>query len=195
MTWWTWQDVQGTVVERLEGRLLDVSASGCRVETDTSLEVGSVGVIEIRDLPAPIAEAARVCRTTERPGASARYVLQLEFLPLPLERRAPARVAVCNGDYASADQVLPGHGERSGSSPTNDAPHGAPVGVGPAANGADSQELQPETPMARTAEPLAEALNSERPVNRGRMGRATGASANPARSAAPPGFALTTNED
>jgi hypothetical protein len=171
MTWWTWRDVQGTVVERLEGRLLDVSASGCRVETDTSLAVGSVGVIEIRDLPAPIAEAARVCRTTERPGASARYVLQLEFLPLPLERRAPARVAVCSCDYASADQVLPGHGERSGSSPTSDTHHGGPVTTGPATHGADSPELQPEAPMARTAEPLAAALKHERPVYRGRMGR------------------------
>jgi hypothetical protein len=171
MTWWTWRDVHGTVVERLEGRLLDVSASGCRVETDTSLEVGSVGVIEIRDLPTPIAEAARVCRTTERPGASARYVLQLEFLPLPLERRAPARVAVCNGEYTSADQVLPGHGERSGSSPTSDATHGGMVTVDLAAQRADSPESHPEAPMAGTAEPLAEALNYERPVHRGRMGR------------------------
>jgi hypothetical protein len=171
MTWWAWRDVQGTVVERLEGRLLDVSASGCRMETDTSLEVGSVGVIEIRDLPTPIAEAARVVRTTERPGASARYVLQLEFLPLPLERRAPARVAVSNGEHASADQVLPGHGERSGSSPTSEARLGGPVTVGPVAHREDSPELQPEAPTARTAEPLAEALRYERPVHRGRMGR------------------------
>ena len=171
MTWWTWRDVQGTVVERLEGRLLDVSASGCRMETDTSLEVGSVGVIEIRDLQTPIAEAARVCRTTERPGASARYVLQLEFLPLPLERRAPARVAVSNGDHASADRVLPGSGERSGSKPTSDAPHAGPMTRQPAADCEDSRESREEAPLAGQGQPLAEALNYERPVHRSRMGR------------------------
>ena len=171
MTWWLRRDVQGTVVERLEGRLIDISASGCRMETDTSLEVGSVGVIEIRDLPTPIAEAARVCRTTERPGASARYVLQLEFLPLPLERRAPARVAVSNGDHGSPDRVLAGYGERSGSSPTSGARHGGPVTVGPSAHREDSQESLRKGPIASTAEPLAAALKHEQPVPRGRIGR------------------------
>ena len=45
MTWWTWRDVQGTVIERVEGRLIDLSASGCRLEAAAALEVGSIGVI------------------------------------------------------------------------------------------------------------------------------------------------------
>ena len=98
MTWWTWRNVRGTVIERLEGQLLDVSASGCRLEAASMLEVGSVGVIEIGDLSTPIAEAARVCRVIDRPGASARYVLHLEFLPLPLSAscsRSCRRVQWC----------------------------------------------------------------------------------------------------
>lgn len=129
MSWWTWRDAQGMVIERIEGRLLDVSASGCRLESTSTLEVGSVGVIEIQGLEAPIAEAARVCHTVERPGAATRYVLQLEFLPLPLAKRAPARAAV-------GGQVLVGSGERSGPSPT----------TRPAPAVAVSRERQPDRP-------------------------------------------------
>lgn len=94
MTWWTWDDVHGSLVERVEGQLLDIGAGGCRLETAVPLDVGSVGVVEVGGLESPVAEAARVCHVIERPGAAARYVLQVQFLPLPLAARAPARVAV-----------------------------------------------------------------------------------------------------
>jgi len=170
MNWWTWRDVHGAVIERVEGRLLDISASGCRLESASTLEVGSVGVIEIRDLERPIAEAARVCHAIERPGAFARYVLQLEFLPLPLEHRAPASVAVCTGDHSVVDQVLPGLGERSDPSPTNDALTAGVTADGTAQRVGEAPEIAPSTPITETAEALANALNYRRPVTRGRMG-------------------------
>lgn len=94
MTWWTWDDAHGSLVERVEGQLLDIGAGGCRLETAVPLDIGSVGVVEIGGLEAPVAEAVRVCHMIERPGAAARYVLQVQFLPLPLSLRAPARVAM-----------------------------------------------------------------------------------------------------
>jgi hypothetical protein len=170
VTWWTWRHPRATVIERLEGRLLDVSASGCRLEAASMLEVGSVGVIEISGLSTPIAEAARVCRVTHRPGASARYVLHLEFLPLPLPRRAPARVAVCNGANLAEDQVLTACGERSDSGPTTAAvPRRATT-----AQNTGITRVTPETAIAAgiatAAEPLATELDSRAPVNRGRIG-------------------------
>jgi hypothetical protein len=171
MNWWTWRDVHGSLIERLEGRLLDVSASGCRLETGRALEVGSVGVIEIRDLNRPVAEAARVCGITERPGAAARFVLHLEFLPLALERRAPASVAVCNSDLAAADQVLPRSGERSDSNPTKGAVARQELAVVESESGQNRPENQQFEAIAQTAEALAAALNYSRPMVHGRMGR------------------------
>ena len=170
MNWWTWRDMHGAVIERVEGRLLDISASGCRLESASTLEVGSVGVIEIRDLATPIAEAARVCHTIERPGAFARYVLQLEFLPLPLERRAPASVAVCNSDRIAVDQLLPGSGERSDSDLTNGALRKGATAAGAVIDPAEALKTQQSAAITETAEALADTLNYGRPVTRGRMG-------------------------
>jgi hypothetical protein len=171
MSWWTWRDVHGTLIERVEGRLLDVSASGCRLESARTLEVGSVGVIEIRDLDRPIAEAARVCNTIERRGAAARYVLHLEFLPIAFERRAPASVAVCDGDNALVDQVLPRFGERSDSSPTKGAQRQPGVADANSLIDANRPENTASEAITQTAEALADALNYSRPVIRGRIGR------------------------
>jgi hypothetical protein len=171
MSWWTWRGVHGTVIERVEGRLIDLSASGCRIETSHGLDVGSVGVIEVRDLATPIAEAARVCHTIERPGAAARYVLQLEFMPLALARRAPAAAAVCRREPGVEDQVLTCSGERSGSNPTS--------GVADAAAGRRHVVQSPhrhgesglDSTITETAEALADRLNSGQPVTRERMVR------------------------
>jgi hypothetical protein len=171
MSWWTWRDVHGSLIERLEGRLLDVSVSGCRLETGRALEVGSVGVIEIRDLNRPIAEAARVCGITERPGAAARFVLHLEFLPLALERRAPASVVVCSSGLTAIDQVLPRSGERSDSNPTKGAAALPQVAVVESETGRNRPENPQSEAIMPTAEALATALNYSRPTVHGRMGR------------------------
>lgn len=105
--------VQRNAIERIEGRLLDLSAGGCRLEAASSLGVGRIGVIEMRDLLRPIALGARVCRSIERPGASARYVMQFEFVALP--DRSEAETSACNRVQPRVEQVLPGFGERSDS--------------------------------------------------------------------------------
>ena len=179
MTWWTWRDVQGTVIDRVEGRLLDLSASGCRLETTSALEVGSMGVIEISDLPTPVAEAARVCRMTERPGAAARYVLQLEFLPLALAQRSPAHAAVAGANGSLPGHVLTGSGERSGSNPTT-----ATVAfAGPASGVAAERENTPENAgiaaIDGSTDDLATTLNYLGSTGRGDNGRDRGCQREP----------------
>lgn len=87
MSWWTWRDPRGALVERIHGHVLDLSASGCRVESVCSIAVGSIGVLEVCGLDEPLSRVARVRQASERPGAALRYVLHLEFLSMPATRK------------------------------------------------------------------------------------------------------------
>ena len=140
MSWWTWRDAHGTVIERIDGQLLDVSTSGCRLETTSPLPIGSVGVIELHDLPTAVVEAARVRHAFERPGAAVRHVLHFEFLPMPLPSRAPARAVVGAPAPSTVRGPLPGSGERSGPSPTTPTITDRAADAGSANNAAISRK-------------------------------------------------------
>jgi len=105
VTWWTWQGLRGAVLEQIPGELVDIGAGGCSLETSTRLSPGTFGFVEVQGRDASIAEVARVCDVTERPGAAARFLVRLEFLPIALPAhlgasdRAPARV---EGSLAAA---------------------------------------------------------------------------------------------
>lgn len=86
MNWWTWRDLRAALVVRIEGHVLDLSVSGCRVESARSIAVGSTGILDVRGLDEPLSRVARVRDTTERPGAAVRYLLHLEFLSMPATR-------------------------------------------------------------------------------------------------------------
>jgi hypothetical protein len=106
MTWWTWPGLRGAVLEQLPGRLVDIGAGGCSVETASRLGPGTFGFVEIDGPDASLAEVARVCDVTERPGAASPFVVRLEFLPIPLPPRASAgdRAARTAGSLAGAGQ-------------------------------------------------------------------------------------------
>jgi hypothetical protein len=105
VTWWTWQGLRGAVLERIPGELVDIGAGGCSLETTAPLSSGTFGFVEIQGPDASLAEVARVCDVTERPGAAARFLVRLEFLPIALPAhlgagdRAPA---VVEGSLAAA---------------------------------------------------------------------------------------------
>ena len=84
MSWWTWPGLRGAVLEQIPGRLLDIGAGGCSLETPTRLASGTFGFVEVQSPDASIAEVARVCDVTERPGAAAPFLVRLEFLPIAL---------------------------------------------------------------------------------------------------------------
>ena len=111
MSWWTWPGLRGAVLEQIPGHLMDIGAGGCSLETSTRLTSGTFGFVEIQGRDASLAEVARVCDVTERPGAAARYLVRLEFLPIALPAhlgasdRAP--VAVAGSLAAAAEKAGP----------------------------------------------------------------------------------------
>jgi len=112
VSWWTWPGLRGAVLEEIPGRLVDISAGGCSVETTTRLGLGTFGFVEIEGPDASLAEVARVCSITERAGATAPFLVRLEFLPIAL----PVQV---NGDRAPRVVApLAAAGEKTGSSLT-----------------------------------------------------------------------------
>ena len=114
MTWWTWPALRGAVLERVPGRLVDIGAGGCSLETASRLSSGTFGFVEIQGPDASLAEVARVCDVTERPGASAPFLVRLEFLPIAL----PAHESVGDRMPAAVEGSLAAAAEKAGSSLT-----------------------------------------------------------------------------
>ena len=114
MTWWTWPGLRGAVLERIPGELLDIGAGGCSLETSARLSSGTFGFVEIQGSDASIAEVARVCDVTERPGAAAPFLVRLEFLPIAL----PAHLAVSDRAPVSVEGSLAAAAEKAGHSLT-----------------------------------------------------------------------------
>ncbi|HET9267070.1 MAG TPA: PilZ domain-containing protein [Vicinamibacterales bacterium] len=107
MSWWTWPALRGAMLEQIPGRLVDIGAGGCSLETATRLSSGTFGFVEIEGADASLAEVARVCDVTERPGHAAPFLVRLEFLPiaLPAGLVASDRAAVSpEGSLAAAAQ-------------------------------------------------------------------------------------------
>ena len=104
MSWWTWPALRGAVLEQIPGRLVDIGAGGCSLETSSRLTSGTFGFVEIQGPDASVAEVARVCDVTERPGAAARFIVRLEFLPIALPSHVwPSdRPAAVEGSLAGA---------------------------------------------------------------------------------------------
>jgi hypothetical protein len=107
VSWWTWPALRGAVLEQIPGRLVDIGAGGCSLETTTRLSSGTFGFVEILGADASLAEVARVCDVTERPGHASPFLVRLEFLPiaLPAGLVASDRAAVSpEGSLAAAAQ-------------------------------------------------------------------------------------------
>ena len=114
MTWWTWPELRGAVLEQIPGQLVDIGAGGCSLETSTRLASGTFGFVEIQGADASLAEVARVCDVTERPGAAARFLVRLEFLPIAL----PAHLGASDRAAVGAEGSLAGAAEKAGHSLT-----------------------------------------------------------------------------
>lgn len=64
----------------------DVSRTGCRLEADEPLPVGSVGMLSVTISGEVHLEMFRVSRTNPLPKTDHLYEIGVEFLPLPAER-------------------------------------------------------------------------------------------------------------
>jgi hypothetical protein len=114
VTWWTWPGLRGAVLERIPGELVDIGAGGCSLETSTPLSSGTFGLVEIDGPDASVAEVARVCAVTERPGTAARFLVRLEFVPIALPTHGGASVR----QSMTPDASLAAAEEKAGSSLT-----------------------------------------------------------------------------
>jgi hypothetical protein len=114
VSWWTWPGLRGAVLERIPGRLMDIGAGGCSLETPTRLASGTFGFVEVQGPDASLAEVARVCDVTERPGAAARFLVRLEFLPIAL----PAHLGLSDRAPLAPEASLAAAAEKAGSSLT-----------------------------------------------------------------------------
>jgi hypothetical protein len=114
VSWWTWPALRGAVLEQIPGRLVDVGAGGCSLETSTRLASGTFGFVEVQGSDASLAEVARVCDVTERPGAAARFLVRLEFLPIAL----PAQLAVSDRMPLVTEDSLAAAAQKAGPSLT-----------------------------------------------------------------------------
>lgn len=96
---------RGRLIRQVPMRLKDVSLSGCLVESDHSLRVGSSGTLLVDLWGVPCRYPVRVARVSERPDASHHLCIAGEFTwsarPAPRalldaversEPRPPARV-------------------------------------------------------------------------------------------------------
>jgi len=154
VSWWTWPGLRGAVLEQIPGRLLDIGAGGCSLETPTRLASGTFGFVEVQSPDASIAEVARVCDVTERPGAAAPFLVRLEFLPIAL----PAGLGASDRRAPSPERSLAAAAEKAGHSLTlvrRRRSNGEVENVGSAHSAPDSHGCaEPERP----GEPLAERL-------------------------------------
>jgi len=114
VTWWTWPELRGAVLEQIPGQLVDIGAGGCSLETSTRLSSGTFGFVEIQGADASVAEVARVCDVTERPGAAVRFLVRLEFLPIAL----PTHTGVMDRRSMTPEGSLAAAAEKAGSSLT-----------------------------------------------------------------------------
>jgi hypothetical protein len=87
---------------RITVRLLDVSATGCLLESDSEVPVGTVGALSLEADGTEYSDPIKVTRSQAIPGGGQRHLLGAEFvwltLPEPRSVRRLARRMAGNGD-------------------------------------------------------------------------------------------------
>lgn len=154
MSWWTWPALRGAVLEQIPGRLVDIGAGGCSLETSMRLRSGTFGFVEIQGPDASVAEVARVCDVTERPGAAAQFLVRLEFLPIAL----PSHVWPSDRP-AAAEGSLAGAAEKTGSSLTLVRRRNANGTVESVSSAHDNTDAHGDASANGPGDALAERLN------------------------------------
>jgi c-di-GMP-binding flagellar brake protein YcgR len=73
-------DLVAVLTRDVPVRLLDISASGCLLESANRFEVGTTGIIRVTYADAEYVDEVRVMRCREFDGSSALYHIGVEFL-------------------------------------------------------------------------------------------------------------------
>ena len=105
----------GRLVRRVPMRVMDVSLSGCLLESDQDLAIGANGTLLVDLWGIPCRYPVRVSRVTQRPGASQNLRVAGEFTWN--ERPASDGVmAAVSGDRRPPARILPFVRRRSNAS-------------------------------------------------------------------------------
>jgi hypothetical protein len=84
----------GVATRDLSVRLLNCSPSGCLLDTDTRLEIGATGLLQLSIRGDEFSDDVEVVRCQRIEGAGAQYRVGVRFLwTAPLHRRALRTVA------------------------------------------------------------------------------------------------------
>ena len=132
----------GVVLRDIPVRVLDVSASGCLVESREQLPEGAVGLLEVTGEQGRTVEPLRIRRSTEIAGGATRFRAGAQFLPLG----APSPTSVRNqlARLEVALEIEAAAGIRTSSRPAKlaagDAVSSSDAGVVPAREVTDSGE-------------------------------------------------------
>jgi len=74
------EDAMGVLARETRARLVNVSTSGCLLESETYLEIGTTGTLRVTVGEGAYSDAVRVTRATEVKGASPAWQIGVEFL-------------------------------------------------------------------------------------------------------------------
>ena len=73
-------DLVGVLRRQVRARVLNLSVSGCLLETSANLEVGSACELRVETAGAVLVDDIKVTRCVEIPGAGATYRVGAQFL-------------------------------------------------------------------------------------------------------------------
>jgi len=76
----TAEDLVGVLTRDVRVRLVNLSVSGCLVETTTKLEEGAAGALRVRVNGETFADDVRIVRVQQLHGASGSWLVGAEFL-------------------------------------------------------------------------------------------------------------------
>ena len=96
----------GKLVRRVPTRVVDVSLSGCLVESDQDLAIGTNGTLIVDLWGAPCRYPVRVSRVTQRPGAGHNLRVAGEFT-WNARPASDGVMAAAGGDRRAPARILP----------------------------------------------------------------------------------------
>jgi hypothetical protein len=117
--WWTWSTVTGALVRRVPAQIVNLSASGCLIESAAPLPPGVVGVLELETPERTHREAVRISYGHHRPGSAAPFCAGVEFLVFDAAESGSIREHVWGTAAPHAAARLARAGENSGTSRTS----------------------------------------------------------------------------
>jgi len=113
--------ISAVLLKDVDVRVRDVSTSGCLLESQARLAVGTVGMLDVEFEGQRRVEWFRVCRVQAGDGGGGAFFVGAEFLPFAAAGQQSLRGTVSRMRPAGQPGRLPGRAGRSSADPGNSA--------------------------------------------------------------------------